>query len=66
MIAQTLERNAENYDRFILVAPPPALGSLRKSMPKRVAKKLHGELAKDLTHTPNNELGSHLKNLIAV
>ena len=66
MIAQTLERDTENYDRVILVAPPPALGSLRKSIPKRVAEKLHGELAKDLTHTPNNELSNHLKDLIAV
>ena len=65
MLAKTLERHADDYDRIILVAPPPTLGSLRQSIPKRIADKIHGELAKDLTHTPNTELGNHLKDLIA-
>ena len=64
-LAQTLERHAEDYDRIILVAPPPTLGSLRQSIPKRIAGKIHAELAKDLTHTPNTELSNHLKDLIA-
>ena len=66
MIAQQLEQRGDDYDRIILVAPPATLGALRQSIAKDVADKIHGELAKDLTHTPNDELHNHLKDLIAV
>lgn len=65
-IASALERRVDAYNRLILVAPPQALGLLRKSLSALVARKVTGELGKDLTHLPNAELSPHLGNLLAL
>lgn len=65
-VASVLEQRGAAYDRLILVAPPQALGLLRKSLPASVARKITGELGKDLTHLPNTDLPSHLGRLLPV
>jgi protein required for attachment to host cells len=65
-IAGALEGQVDAYSRLILVAPPQALGLLRKALPAAVAGKVTGELGKDLTHLPNSELPPHLDNLLAL
>jgi protein required for attachment to host cells len=44
------------YDRLIIVAPPRTLGELRKHYHKEVEKRLAGEIAKDLTGHPIEEI----------
>lgn len=65
-IASALEDRLDAYNRLILVAPPKALGLLRKSLPAPVVNKVKGELGKDLTQLPNAELPPHLDGLLAV
>jgi protein required for attachment to host cells len=54
------------FDRLIIVAPPRALGDLRTLLAKSVQDKVTGELAKDLTKVPNDDLPSHLASVIAL
>lgn len=65
-VASALEDRLDAYNRLILVAPPQALGLLRKALPAAVSGKVTGELGKDLTQLPNDELPSHLSNLLAL
>jgi protein required for attachment to host cells len=65
-IVGELEARTDAYNRLILVAPPRALGLIRKALPAAVASKVTGELDKDLTHLPNAELPSHLGKLLAL
>lgn len=65
-VADTLEQRADGYDRLILVAPPAALGHLRKSLASGVAGKIVGELGKDLTHLPNTDVPDHLNHLLVL
>lgn len=64
VLAQGLAQNA--YDRLILVASPVTLGDLRHAISEQVKAKVTGELAQDLTKTPNSEIGPHLKSVLAV
>ena len=56
----------DKFDRLIVVAPPAALGDLRKALPPSVRETISAELAKDLTHLPNTELPKHLETVLAV
>jgi protein required for attachment to host cells len=62
VLAHSLEKRS--YDRLIIVAPPTALGDLRAAMPIAVSATVSGEVAKDLTKTPNGELAGHLKEVL--
>ena len=55
---------ADAYDRLVLVAPPRALGDLRSFLSKSVQNRVHGEIAKKLTHLPNDRLANHLDDMI--
>jgi protein required for attachment to host cells len=57
-VAEMLKRRAlENeFDSLIIVAPPRTLGELRKHYHKEVEKRLAGEIAKDLTGHPVEEI----------
>jgi protein required for attachment to host cells len=48
---------AGEYDHLIVVAPPKTLGELRKHYHHEVTKRLTGELAKDLTGHPVDQIG---------
>lgn len=45
-----------DYDTLIVVAPPRTLGEMRKHYHKEVSSRLAGELAKDLTNHPVDEI----------
>ncbi|HEY0115786.1 MAG TPA: host attachment family protein [Allosphingosinicella sp.] len=47
---------ANEYDRLIVVAPPKTLGEMRKHYHKEVESRIAGELAKDLTNMPVDEI----------
>jgi len=47
---------ANEYEKLIVVAPPKALGELRKHYHKEVESRIAGEVAKDLTNMPVSEI----------
>ncbi len=62
MIDAAAARNA--FDRLILVAPPKTLGDLRTMLGAVAAKRVIGDVHKDLIHTPINEIASHLGEIL--
>jgi protein required for attachment to host cells len=52
------------YDRLVIVAAPSALGDLRAALPEQVRAKVTGEVAKDLTNTPDPEVAGHLTDVL--
>lgn len=50
----------DHFDRLIVVAPPRALGELRKLMNKQLQALVVREIAKDLTKLTPVELASHI------
>ncbi|MDB5698242.1 MAG: host attachment protein [Alphaproteobacteria bacterium] len=54
MLKQRALRN--EFDSLFVVAPPRTLGELRKHYHKEVEKRLTGEIAKDLTGHPVEEI----------
>ncbi|WP_174280585.1 host attachment family protein [Sphingomonas bacterium] len=52
---------AHQYDALVVVAPPKTLGELRKHYHSEVAKRVVGELAKDLTGHPIDQIEAALK-----
>lgn len=56
--ADLLKRRAfaNDYEKLIIVAPPTALGEMRKHLHKEVQSRLVGEIAKDLTNHPVPEI----------
>lgn len=54
------------FDKLIIVAPPHALGELRGLFSDRVRAVTTGEVAKDLTKTPDHEIASHLQDVISL
>jgi len=55
---------ANTFDRLVVVAPPKALGSLRGFLGDHSRRKIHGELAKDLTMLPEHDLADHLAGMV--
>lgn len=49
------------FDALVVVAPPRALGALRKHFHKEVERRLVGELSKDLVNVPVGEIEQILK-----
>jgi protein required for attachment to host cells len=56
--AELLKKRAlrNDFDSLIIIAPPRTLGELRKHYHKEVEKRLDGEIAKDLTGHPIEEI----------
>jgi protein required for attachment to host cells len=56
--AELLRKRAlkNDFDHLIVVAPPKTLGELRKHYHKEVEKRLAGEVAKDLTGHPVEQI----------
>ncbi|MEZ5851204.1 MAG: host attachment protein [Hyphomicrobiaceae bacterium] len=61
VLADAQARDA--FDRLVVIAPPVMLGDLREAMAKAVAERVVGELHKDLTKVPNDEVMSHLGDI---
>ncbi|MEO9873609.1 MAG: host attachment protein [Anderseniella sp.] len=57
---------AKAFDRLVLVAAPATLGDMRKVLPKPLLAVVYGEVSKNLVHVPNQELGDHLAEVMAV
>jgi len=47
---------SNEYDKLIVIAPPTALGEMRKHYHKEVQSRLVGEIAKDLANHPVPEI----------
>ncbi|MEJ7926459.1 host attachment family protein [Sphingobium sp. AN641] len=47
---------ANEYEKLIVIAPPTALGEIRKHYHKEVSARLVGEIAKDLSNHPVPEI----------
>jgi protein required for attachment to host cells len=62
-LAHGLQQKA--YDRLVIVAAPSALGDLRAALSDQVRAKVTGEIAKDLTKTPDREVAGHLQDVLA-
>lgn len=65
-LADVLSHEFENghFHRLILVAAPVTLGDLRAAISDHVRATVIGEIAHDLTKTPNHEIPGHLKDLL--
>lgn len=67
IVAELQEQlQARSFDRLVLVAAPATLGDIRKILPKSLLAVVHGEIPKNLVQVPNNELDSHLSDVLAV
>jgi len=68
MVADQMDEHlqAGAFDRLVVVAPPTALGVLRGAFSDRVSAAITGELPKDLTKTPDSELGPLLGDVIRI
>ncbi|WP_184054656.1 host attachment family protein [Sphingomonas aerophila] len=53
---------ANEFEKLIVVAPPKTLGELRKHYHKEVESRLAGELAKDLTNRPVDQIEKALRD----
>jgi protein required for attachment to host cells len=63
-LAQGLQQ--KSYDRLVIVAAPSALGDLRAALSENVRAKVTGEVAKDLTKTPDADVAGHPKDVVAI
>lgn len=54
------------FARLVLVAEPRALGALRQHLPDAAQKKVHGEIAKNLTKATTEEVAQHVGTLLAI
>lgn len=57
---------AGEYDRLVVIAPPKALGELRAKLNDHAQKRIHAEMAKDLTNTPVADLPKQLEEVLAL
>ncbi len=57
---------AKSYDRLVVLAPPQALGDLRRQLPDSVRALVMAEEPRDLTPLPNEEILKHLDGILAV
>lgn len=64
-IVEHLAQDVQNGQckEIVLIAPPHALGELRKQLPANVAKLVVSEIGKDYTHLAINELQKTLMNI---
>ena len=67
-IAKLLDaaRASKAFHHLVLVAPPETLGELRATLDKQTQAMVTGEVAKDLTRHPIDDLPSHLAGLVKV
>ena len=52
------------FDRLVIVAAPVTLGDLRPMLSEQVRATIVGEVAADLTKIPNNQVISHLGQIV--
>lgn len=57
-------RQADRFDRLVIVAGPPFLGLLRAALPKSMRTSVLAEVTKDLVHQGDGVLREHLPDEI--
>ncbi len=57
---------ANGFDRLVIAAPPRVLGDLRQALRPQAAKKITGEIGKDLTRIAVHDLGHHLGGVVTL
>ena len=64
-LADVLARElaADRFHRLVIVAAPATLGDLRAAISDKVRTTVIGEVAHDLTKTPNAEVAKHLSHI---
>ncbi len=55
-----------DFDRLVIVAPPPALGDLRAEMDQKLRRVVSGEIAHDLVDHPPSDIVKHVEKVLAV
>lgn len=63
-LVKRLEDRHREFDALVIVAPPQILGEMRKAIGPQTAKRLVGEVDKDLTKIPLSELPARLAALV--
>ncbi|MEX2647433.1 MAG: host attachment protein [Alphaproteobacteria bacterium] len=58
------QRTAGRYQSLVIVAPPTALGDLRKAIGTRLGGLVKAEINKDLTKVSAHDLPSHLADAV--
>ena len=61
-LSQASAHNA--FERLIIVAPPRALGEIRKHLPQTLQSKIIGELDNDLTKSTPQAIREHLESYL--
>jgi protein required for attachment to host cells len=63
-LAESIDRRFANreFDRLVIAAPPETLGVIRSALGDKVKSVVLGEVAKDLTKTPNQQIKLHLED----
>ncbi len=66
-LADLLYKRGHNggFEKIVLVAAPQTLGHLRKKLHKEVEAKVIGEIPKDLTHLPIDQIEKRLQEEFA-
>jgi protein required for attachment to host cells len=54
------------FDRLVIVAPPPALGDLRSEMDQKLREVVSGEVAHDLVDHPVASVAKHVEKVLAI
>lgn len=65
-IVDYLQKHSAGYERLILVSPPKMLGELRRQLPKTLKDRVDGEINKELTNLPVEQLPRHLREVINI
>jgi protein required for attachment to host cells len=56
--------NEHKFDELVLVAPPTTLGDLRAVLDKAVAKRVAGEIGKDVTKLPASDVVAQVRAVL--
>jgi protein required for attachment to host cells len=59
-------RQRGDFDRLVIVAPPPALGDLRGEMAAKLRELVTGEIAHDLVEHPKSAVSKHVEKVLAI
>jgi len=57
--------DSKQFDSLVIAAAPRTLGDLRQAFPDRLHDRVICEVAKDLTHVPDHQVGDAVDNLLS-
>ena len=59
-------RRRGDFERLVIVAPPPALGDLRAEMDPKLRQLVTVEIAHDLVEHSRNDVSKHVEKVLAI